>query len=205
MDVWLNDLLTGPGEPGEVYRRALQELTARGLVADYALTESIVYATELRYALDLLAGKGKDAWNFADTGGTNDRTLFTALDAVDPLRLAFVGSGPYPVTARLVLQRYPQARVCCIDNHATGYFVGKAVLEQLELEATSQWADGAAVDYWGYTAVLVAAMVRGKRQIVERALAQCPGPVIVRGRVELEHPRLVTLPAAFTPQGVVAS
>lgn len=200
---WLEDLLLAGEEPGLTYRRCVEELGRRGLEADYALTETIVYATELRYALDVLEGRSSGAWNFGDTGGSNDRSLWEVLDGMNPLRLAFVGSGPYPVTARLVLDRYPEAQVDCLDNNITGYLIGKSVLARLGLPARPLFADGASLEYSGYTAVLVAAMVSGKRKIVERALDTCRGPVVVRGEVGLSHPRLVTLPAPFTPEGVL--
>jgi hypothetical protein len=199
----IEDLVLSDEEPGAIYQRCVAELARSGREADYALTETIVYATELRYALDVLAGGGQGAWNFGDTGGTNDQALWDVLDGVAPLRLAFVGSGPYPVTARLVLSRYPEAQVDCLDNNITGYLVGKAVLSRLGLPARALLMGGASLDYSGYTAVLVAAMVSGKRAVVERALATCAGPVVVRGSTGLSHERLVTLPAPFTPDGVL--
>src|SRR5512132_1934057 len=99
-------LLLGDLPPDVAYRRAFEELAALGQPADYAATEAIVYATEIRYAIEVLrAGRPKRWHNFGDLRGDSDAKLYAILDRVAPRSLVFVGSGYYPVSAFLLEER----------------------------------------------------------------------------------------------------
>ena len=197
------ELLLSDTEPGELYRRCLAELAADGLSADYALTETIVYATEVRYALAAIRnGRPERLWNFGDLDGRSTGAMFDVLDTVADLGLAFVGSGPYPITALLAAERYPNARlITCIDNHIVGHLLGQACVEAMGLGVECRFAEAAEVDYAPFNAVVVAAMVSGKSQVIERILATSDAQVVARGDAGIQHPRVTEIKAAFRDDG----
>jgi hypothetical protein len=197
------ELLLSDSEPGELYRRCLAELAADGLGADYSLTETIVYATEVRYALDAIRnGRPERLWNFGDLDGRSTGAMFEVLDTVADLELAFVGSGPYPITALLATERYPDSRsITCIDNHIVGHLLGQACVEAMGFDVECRFAEAVEVDYASFNAVVVAAMVSGKSQVIERILATSGARVVVRGDAGIQHPRITEIKAAFRDDG----
>jgi hypothetical protein len=201
-----HDLILGDLEPGIAYRRSVEALAEDGLTADYALTETIVYATEVRYALDVIRkGPPERLWNFGDLDGKSTDRLWAVLDRVEGLRLAFAGSGPYPITALLAAQRYPQARITCIDNNIVGHLLGQAVVERMGLPIDCTFAEAIDVDYAPFNAVVIAAMVSGKTELVQRALDTSEALVVVRGETGVRHDRLVEITAQFRDDGSVRS
>lgn len=199
------EMLLSDTEPGELYRRCLAEMAADGLTADYALTETIVYTTEVRYALDAIRnGRPERLWNFGDLDGRSTGAMFDVLDTVPRMRLAFAGSGPYPITALLAAERYPDATsITCIDNHIVGHLLGKATVEAMKLPIECLWAEAVEVDYSPYDVVVIAAMVSGKTQVIERVLATSEARLVVRGDAGIEHPRITEIKAAFRDDGSV--
>ncbi|MPY94015.1 MAG: hypothetical protein GEV08_13405 [Acidimicrobiia bacterium] len=199
------ELLLSDLEPGEMYRRCLAAISHDELSADYALTETIVYATEVRYAIDVIAnGPPERLWNFGDLDGRSTSRLFEVLDGVPEMRLAFAGSGPYPITALLAAQRYPDARdIACIDNNIVGHLLGRAVVDAMDLAITSVFAEAADVDYSPFDVVVVAAMVSGKQQLVDQVLRTSDALVVVRGEAGVSDPRLVEINATFRDDGSV--
>src|SRR5256885_9335939 len=114
-------------EPGEAYQRCVAELVKEGREADYRLTETIVYATEVRYAIGVLReGRPSRFWNFGDLKGDADARLWGILDPIKNLKIAFIGSGPYPVTALLIRERYPNAELTCVDNNIAAHLLSEA-------------------------------------------------------------------------------
>ena len=198
-------LLLSDTEPGELYRRCLGEMATDGLTADYALTETIVYTTEVRYALDAIRhGRPERLWNFGDLDGRSTGAMFDVLDTVPDMRLAFTGSGPYPITALLAAERYPQAAsITCIDNHIVGHLLGQATVEAMGMPIECLWAEAVEVDYSHYNVVVIAAMVSGKTQVIERVLATSEARLVVRGDAGIEHPRITEIKAAFRDDGSV--
>jgi hypothetical protein len=189
-------------EPGEAYRRCLEELARDGITADYAFTETIVYNTEVRCALDVLRNGRPPRWvNFGDLHGHGDAELWAILDRVEGLRLAFVGSGPFPITALQLHERYPDARITCIDNNIVAHRIGEALFARLRMEIATVFAEAIELDYRPYTVVLVSAMVSGKRALAEKILRTTGALVIVRGAVDLGHERLIPMPAPFDDNG----
>lgn len=197
------ELLLSDTEPGELYRRCLTELAADGLSADYALTETIVYATEVRYALDAIRnGRPERLWNFGDLDGRSTAAMFDVLDTVADLGLAFVGGGPYPITALLAAERYPDARsITCIDNHIVGHLLGQACVDAIAVNVECRFAEAVEVDYAPFNAVVVAAMVSGKSQVIERILATSNARLVVRGDAGIQHPRITEIKSAFRDDG----
>ena len=197
------ELILAELEPGLAYRRSVEALAVDGLSADYALTETIVYATEVRYALDVIRdGRPEQLWNFGDLDGRSTDRLWAVLDPVTEMRLAFVGSGPYPITALLAAERYPDARrIVCIDNNIVGHLLGKAVVDRLGLPVECQFAEAIDVDYEPFNTVVIAAMVSGKTELVQRALDTSKALVVVRGDTGLQHDRLVEINASFRDDG----
>jgi hypothetical protein len=197
------DLLLSDTEPGELYRHCLAELAADGLSADYTLTETIVYTTEVRYALDAIRnGRPERLWNFGDLDGRSTGAMFEVLDTVVDLGLAFVGSGPYPITALLAAERYPRARsITCIDNHIVGHLLGQACVDAIGVDVECQFAEAVEVDYSPFNAVVVAAMVSGKSQVIERILATSDARLVVRGDAGIQNPRITEIKAAFRNDG----
>jgi hypothetical protein len=199
------ELLLSDLEPGEMYRRCLTQIAADELSTDYSLTETIVYATEVRYAIDVVAnGAPERLWNFGDLDGKSTGRMFDVLDKVSHMRLAFAGSGPYPITALLAAERYPDAvNITCIDNNIVGFLLGRAVVSAMGMNITSVFDEAIDVDYSPFNVVVVAAMISGKQQLVERVLETSDALVVVRGEAGVSHPRIVEIKAAFRDDGSV--
>jgi hypothetical protein len=199
------ELLLSDMEPGEMYRRCLAEIAADNLSMDYALTETVVYATEVRYAVDVIAnGPPEKLWNFGDLDGRSTGRLFDVLDKVPEMRLAFVGSGPYPITALLAAERYKDARsITCIDNNIVGFLLGRAVADAMNMGIATVFAEAIDVDYSAFDVVVVAAMVSGKQGLVETILATSDALLVVRGDAGVTHPRLIEIKATFRDDGSV--
>lgn len=196
------ELLLSDLPPGEVYRRCVQLVLEDGSSGDYELTEAVVYGCEVRLALDVLRHGAPESWhNFGDPTGHAEDDLWRLLDPLQPRRLAFVGSGPYPVTACLVSARYPGAELVCVDNNIVAHLLGQAVLEVASVPARFVFADAAALDYRGFDAVIVAAMVSAKKALVERLLEETTALVVVRSKVDVEHPRVAAFPSPFGDDG----
>ena len=201
-----HDLILGDLEPGLAYRRSVEALAEDGLSADYALTETIVYATEVRYALGVIRdGPPEKLWNFGDLDGKSTDRLWAVLDKVADMRLAFVGSGPYPITALLAAERYPGAGITCVDNNIVGHLLGQAVMERMGLPIDCVFAEAIELDYSPFNVVVIAAMVSGKSEVVNRVLDGSEALVVVRGETGLQHERLVEINAKFREDGSVAS
>jgi hypothetical protein len=124
------ELLTSDLEPGALYRQCLLSLREEGIVANYALTETIAYATEVRCALQILERGRPPLWhNFGDIQGGADARLWAQLDPQLPhMRIAFVGSGIYPVTAFQIHDRYPAAQITCVENNVVAYLMSVALM-----------------------------------------------------------------------------
>jgi hypothetical protein len=188
-------------EPGQVYRRCLERLQSDGLTADYQLTETLVYGVEVRYALQVLEGRAPQLYNFGDLDGKGDPVLFQALRQASGQRVAFVGCGPYPVTALLTRRESPDARVTCFDNQIVAFLLARAVLARLDPEIGVELADASEIDYRGYDVIVLAAMVGNKEPLVGRLLAETQAQVVVRGSVPGTHPRLHTVSSQFRADG----
>jgi hypothetical protein len=200
------DILLADIEPGEAYRQCLEALGEDRLDLDYRVTETIAYATEVRYAIGILKhGRPERIWNFGDLRGDAERRLWAVLDALETRRIAFVGSGPYPVTALLLRARYPEAEITCIDNNIAAHLLGQAVLDTLGANATSRLAEAIAVDYGPFTAVVIAAMVSGKQAVVEKIVTTSDALVVVRGRVSVHHARVIQFPSSFDDDGALSA
>lgn len=200
------ELLVADLPPAEIYRRCVELVQRDGSSGDYALTEAVVYGCEIRLALEVLRSGRPERWhNFGDPTGHAEDDLWALLDPLTPRRVAFVGSGPYPVTACLVAGRYPGAEVVCVDNNIVAHFLGQAVLEAASIPARCVFADALELDYRGYDAVIVAAMVSAKRAVVERILEQSEALVVVRSKVEVEHRRVVAFPSPFGNDGAFSA
>jgi hypothetical protein len=82
---------------------------------DRPSTQEIVYGCEIQFALRALTeGKLDRLYNFGDLDGRGSRLMWSVLDPRPSSRVCFLGAGPFPVTALLLRQRYPQARVTCL-------------------------------------------------------------------------------------------
>ncbi|MBI3927693.1 MAG: hypothetical protein HY319_19290 [Armatimonadetes bacterium] len=196
------DLLLSDLEPGQIYRRCLEQMAREGLATDYALTEAVVYGCEVRYAIQILRDGRPPSWyNFGDLKGDADARLWSVLDRLPEKRIAFVGSGPYPITAILVQERYPGAAVTCIDNNVVAYFLSQAIFEKLRLPIQICLAEAEDVDYSPFSATIVAAMVSGKRQLLDRILNTSGSYVVLRGPAERAHPRVLAMGSTFRDDG----
>ena len=192
------DIILSNLEPGKAYQKCISELASDNQETDYRFTETFVYATEIRYALDILKnGKPATLWNFGDLEGDGDSRLFATLDSIKDLNIALVGCGPYPITAILLHRRYPTARITCIDDNVTAYFLSKAVCEKLTIDCVVEFESAIDVDYSPFNVVLVAAMVRGKRALVNKILNDSKAMIALRGNVAITHERLLQLGCDF--------
>ena len=193
-------------EPGEMYQKCMAEIAKEGKDFDYQFTETIVYATEVRYAVDVLTkGTPERFWNFGDLEGDADARLWAILDPIrasNKRKFAFVGSGPYPVTAFQLRERYPDAEITCIDNNIVAHFLSEAVISKLGMNITTSFEEAIDVDFQAFNAIVVAAMVSGKRELVEHILeTNSEGIVILRGTVNVRHDRLIQLGSTFKEDG----
>ena len=201
LDIVLSDL-----EPGKAYQKCMQEIASDSRDVDYGFTEAIVYATEVRYAVDALTkGRPDHFWNFGDLKGGADDWHFSILDDVKNLNIAFVGGGPYPVSAFILRERYPQASITCIDNHIAAHILSTAVIEKLDLGIATCFTEAIEVDYSPFNAVVIAAMVSGKDEFVKKILEKSSATVIVRGDVDVDHDRLHRLNSGFDNDGSVGA
>lgn len=199
------EILLSSKEPGEAYQQCLRELEREGREVDYSFTETIVYATEVRYAIGVLTrGGSQRLWNFGDLQGGADERLWAILDRIDLLKVAFVGSGPYPVTALLMRERYHGAEITCIDNNIVAHLLSEAVIAKLEMNITTKFEEAIEVDYCAFNAVVIAAMVRGKRELVEKILKTSGAIIILRGRVDVWDERLIQLGSEFRDDGRIS-
>jgi hypothetical protein len=199
------DILLSGMEPGEMYQKCMRELAREGRDMDYGCTETIVYATEVRYAIQVLTkGRPERLWNFGDLRGGADDRLWALLDPIRPRTFAFVGSGPYPVTAMLMRERYPDAEIACIDNNIVAHFLSEAVFAKLGLNIRTIFEDAIDADYRPFAAIVVAAMVSGKRDLVQKILQSSDARVILRGAVDLSHERLIQLGSEFRDDGAIS-
>jgi hypothetical protein len=193
-------------DPGEMYQKCMAEIAKEGKDFDYHFTETIVYATEVRYAIDALTkGKPERFWNFGDLEGDADARLWAILDPIrgsNKRKFAFVGSGPYPVTAFQLRERYPDAEITCIDNHIVAHFLSQAVISKFGMNIITRFEEAIDVDFQPFNAIVVAAMVSGKQEVIERILkTNSDGIVILRGTVDLRHDRLIQLGSTFKEDG----
>jgi hypothetical protein len=201
------ELLTSDLEPGELYRQCLLSLREEGIASDYALTETIAYATEVRYALQILERGRPPLWhNFGDLQGGADARLWAQLDPQLPqLRIAFVGSGIYPVTAFQIRDRYPAAQITCVENNVVAYLMSMALVRKLGLDVKVCFAHAMDIDYAPFDVVLVAAMVNGKRELVQKILTMSDATILVRGAVDVDSKRVVVMDRSFGDDGSLGS
>lgn len=188
--------------PELIYRTCLEESAKDGIEWDYAVTETIVYATEVRCAIQVLQNGRPDSWwNFADLTGDAHTRLRSILDTINPLRIAFVGSGPYPVTAFQLREQYPSAKITCIDNNIVAHLLSEMIIAKLDLDITTCFVDAIDVNYEAFGAVIIAAMVRGKRDLIEKILHTSNALVMARGQIGIRHERLIEVNSQFRDDG----
>jgi hypothetical protein len=198
------DIILSDIEPGQAYRKCLALLAEEPEGVDYDFTEAIVYGTEVRYAIDILTkGRPERIWNFGDLVGDAETRLWAILDRLDEHRIAFVGSGPYPVTALLLRERYADAEIVCIENNIAAHFLGEAVFDKLGTNVTTRFAEAIDIDYEPFTAVIIAAMVSGKQILVDKILRSSQALIIARGSVESKHDRLIQFDSTFGDDGAL--
>ena len=77
------------------------------------------------------------------------------------------------------------------------------MLERARVTARTLFLDALEVDYLPFNAVIVAAMVTGKQQLVEKILDSSEALVVVRSNINLEHPRVVSCPSLFDENGIL--
>jgi hypothetical protein len=197
----IRELLLSDEEPGQIYRRCLDRMRRDGISADYALTEQVVYGCEVRYAVQVLEGRIPELYNFGDLDGHGTELLWTVLEQAPGRRVALLGSGPYPVTALLIRNRYPDSEVTCFDNNLSAFLLGGAVLRKLAPEVRLELQEAHHVDGRPFDVIVVAAMITGRKALVNRLLAETEAELIVRGTLDQSHPRLHTAASAFSSDG----
>lgn len=193
-------LLLSDLEPGEVYRRCL----SLGEPLDYAATEQLVYGVEVRYAIQVLQGETPRLYNFGDLDGAGDAALFRALDASGARSVAFVGAGPYPVTALILRERSPELQITCFENNLVGFLLGQAVLRRLAPDIPVVFGDAHEVELRNFDLIVLAAMVEGRAELARRILEGSSAHVLVRASLDWEHPRLHSVAARFKADGSLA-
>jgi hypothetical protein len=192
-------------DPAQIYRRCISDMAKEHLDCNYSLTEAIVYATEISYALAYLKQnqRPKSFLNFADLGGDAHKKLFSITDKIENLNIAFIGSGPFPVSAFQIRDQYPEARIVCVDNNIVAHLIGKALSEKFNMNIEFEWKDAIEVDYSAFNAVVVAAMINDKTELVDKILKTSKSTVIVRGAVEIQNPRVHPFLSTFKDNGAI--
>lgn len=113
-----------------------------------------------------------------------ERSAIAVAGQPAPRRIAFVGSGPLPLSAVLHTVR-TGATVTCVDHDPVAADLGRAVAERLGCtDLDVRLADALDVDLAGFDLVVLAALVgadaQEKRTILDRlAAAMEPGAVLV--------------------------
>lgn len=199
------DLLLSDLEPGEAYRQCLEWVEAENPAEAKQLTQDVVYGCEVRYALEVLReGRPERLYNFGDLDGRGTPLLWKVLDPLPDRKVAFVGAGPYPVTAFLVKERFPDSELCCLDNHLVSFLLGRAVCERMAPELEYQFGDAHQFNYQPFDAVVVAAMVNQREKLARQILETSDAQLLVRGDLEFTHPRLHTVSSTFDSEGQLA-
>lgn len=192
-------------EPGQAYRACLDLLGADNS-PDRPSTQEIVYGCEIQFALQALTeGKLDRLYNFGDLDGRGSRLMWSVLDPRPSSRVCFLGAGPFPVTALLLRQRYPQARVTCLENDLTGFLIGREVCRVLQCEVDFLYQDAHQADLSEFEVIVMAAMVGDRHTLVEKLLRETRAELVVRGSLSFTDPRVHTVASDFDETGQVSS
>jgi hypothetical protein len=105
--------------------------------------------------------------------------LFEIVERKRLSSIAFVGSGPLPLST-ILLQQQTGKRVVCLDINAEAYDLGKKLIEQYSLRHSLKYvlADGASFHYDGYNLVWIASLVPNKEEVVKRIYETNPNVII---------------------------
>jgi hypothetical protein len=105
--------------------------------------------------------------------------LFEIVERKRLSSIAFVGSGPLPLST-ILLQQQTGKRVVCLDINAEAYDLGKKLIEQYSLQHSLKYvlADGASFHYNGYNLVWIASLVPNKKEVVKRIYETNPNAII---------------------------
>jgi hypothetical protein len=105
--------------------------------------------------------------------------LFEIVERKRLSSIAFVGSGPLPLST-ILLQQQTGKRVVCLDINAEAYDLGKKLIEQYSLQHSLKYvlADGASFHYDGYNLVWIASLVPNKEEVVKRIYETNPNAII---------------------------
>jgi hypothetical protein len=104
--------------------------------------------------------------------------------AKDEERIAFVGSGPLPLSA-ILLHLKTGASVVCIDSDAFACDSANRLFAMLGLSgANVVHADGADFDYQGFSTTFIASLVVKKSAVARRIVATCNEPLVAVRTVE---------------------
>jgi hypothetical protein len=69
------------------------------------------------------------------------------------------------------------------------------------MDIATRLEDAIDVDYRAFNAVIIAAMVSGKRDLTKKILETSDAIVILRGRIDLEDERLIQFGSTFRDDG----
>ncbi len=198
------DLLLSGQEPGQIYRQCLQRMQADGADAPTHATQEIVYGCEVNYAIQVLTQGGPDRlYNFGDLDGRGTPLIRNVVDPLESRRVLFLGAGPYPVTAFLIRERYPDSQVTCVDNDLVSFLLGSAVGKKMDPSILFRLGEAHDYDCSGFDLVVVAAMVNDRENLARRLVETTEAELIVRGDLELQHPRLHTVASTFDERGAL--
>ncbi len=125
-----------------------------------------------------------------------------------PERVAFIGSGPLPLSG-LLIHEGTGAAITCIDQDEYCHGAGSAFLRAAGMKAvsTSCLEAGERYDYAGHDLVFVASMAAGKEAIVDRILETAPPHVLIGVRSVQGVKRLLYEPVdtdVFERKGLVS-
>ncbi|NNU82520.1 nicotianamine synthase [Geobacillus sp. BMUD] len=97
------------------------------------------------------------------------QALFAIIEKRSVSSIAFVGSGPLPLSA-LLLQRQIERPVVCIDIDEKAHAAGKKLIDAYGWGETVRCvlADGAHYDYRRHDIVWIASLVPNKEEVIER-------------------------------------
>jgi Nicotianamine synthase protein len=105
--------------------------------------------------------------------------LFEIVERKRLSSIAFVGSGPLPLSTMLLHQQTGKP-VVCLDINTEAYDAGKKLIEQYSLQHSLKYvlADGASFHYDGYNLVWIASLVPNKEEVVKRIYETNPNAII---------------------------
>jgi hypothetical protein len=162
-------------EIGKIRRDMLRKLETAETLMEFFYAEKFI-----QDALNINSLKKFIYWeNYERLVEIELNKLFAIIERQRLSSIAFIGSGPLPLSA-ILLQQQTGKPVVCLDINTAAYDVGKKLIEKYSLQHSLKYvlADGASYDYDDYDLVWIASLVPNKEEVVKRIYKTNPNAMI---------------------------